>query len=81
MTERFKPVIPEYVKYMADDSLFNAKDICEMFGFKQRTSVHKLVNRGQLPPHDRETEGFRKNGLDRFLWKKSTIMDYINKTW
>jgi len=79
--ERFKPIIPEYVKYMSEESTFSYKDLMEMFGFKHYQSIHELVERGLLPPHDHEIK--IRNGNREMLsrWKKSTIMNYIKETW
>ena len=81
MTERFKPVIPEYVKYMKDDALFSAKDLMDMFGYKKKESVHHLVDKGLLPVHDNEFGPIKGDRKQYFLWKKSTIMNYIKETW
>ena len=80
-SERFKPTIPEYVKYMSEDSLFSAKDLMEMFGFRYKDSVHQLVERGLLPKHDIVHKNNRGNVKIIFQWKKSTIMNYIKETW
>ncbi len=80
-SERFKPVIPEYVKYMNDDAFFSAKDLMDIFRYKQKESVHQLVDRGLLPVHDNECGPIKGSRKQNFLWKKSTIMNYIKETW
>jgi predicted DNA-binding transcriptional regulator AlpA len=73
-SERFKPAIPEYVKYMKDDALFSVRDLVEMFGYKSEKCVYSLVDRKMFPEHD-------KISHSKHLWKKSTVMNYIKETW
>jgi len=83
-SERYKPVIPEYVKYMKDDALFSAKDLMEMFGYKTAWSIHSLIDRGMLPNYDKDLphiDNGPKGKRPIFFWKKSTIMNYIKETW
>ncbi len=79
MAERNKPIDLEYLKYLKDDSLLNAKDIMDIFGFANIGSVHRLVSRKQFPQHDLKSHGFKRNKMISCYWKKSTVMEAIAK--
>ena len=53
---RHKPVLPDYVRYMANDAKFVSNDIEEIFGFSHGTGgVDNLIKKGYLPEPSRKT--------------------------
>lgn len=77
MAERNKPIDLEYLKYLAEDSLLNAKDIMGIFGYTNIGSVHRLVSRNQFPECDLKSHGFKRDKMISSYWKKSTVMEAI----
>jgi hypothetical protein len=83
--DRHKPVLPDYVKYMANDSLFWTKEIGEIFGYSKlhtkNGGVNNLVNNGFLPKPIKIKigfdEGIRKK--PRNGWTKLEVIEAINK--
>lgn len=79
MAERNKPIDLEYLKFLKDDSLLNAKDIMQIFGFKHVAAFNKLVTRNQFPEHDIKRKGIKKMKMPVRYWYKKTVMDAIAK--
>ncbi len=76
MSKKNKPIDLEYLKYLKEDSLLSRKDIQEIFGYKSRSGVNKLIERGEFPEHDLTNS---QNGIRRCFWKKTTVMDAISE--
>jgi hypothetical protein len=75
---RHKPVLPDYVRYMANDAKFLSKDIVEIFGFSYGSGcIDYLIGKGYLPEPSREKRGAMKR-LSR-QWTKLEIIEAINK--
>lgn len=83
--DRHKPVLPDYVRYMANDSLFGTKEIGEIFGYSKinikNGGVQRLINNGFLPEPRKFKIGFAE-GVKRKPhngWTKLEIIEAINK--
>jgi len=74
MTDRFKTINHEYLKYLREDSMLSAKDLQEIFGYKHYSAVHVLVGRGKIPKATHKA--LDKSSLKRY-WLKNEIMPYI----
>jgi len=79
MTTKYKPKIPDYLKYMADDSLINSRDFAEIMGYKSVNCLYDSVSKGRLPKPDFMKPGIGIRGKKQ-MWKKSTIVKFLKES-
>lgn len=77
MTDRFKAINHEYLKYLREDSMLSVRDVQEIFGFKNYNAVHDLVSRGKLPRATHKGKGYSLHNSGKRYWLKNEIMPYI----
>lgn len=77
MTDRFKAINHEYLKFLKDDSMLSVRDLQEIFGYKHYNGVHDLVSRGKLPRATHKALGHSADSRKRRYWLKNEIMPYI----
>ena len=80
---RYKPVLPEYVRYMANDSLFGTKEIGEVFGYSKNSIKHGmvktlLVDKGYLPDPSKLKKIYG-SGRPLNKWTKLEIVEAVYK--
>jgi hypothetical protein len=75
-----KPNVPSWFKTLKSDSLLNARDVAQIFGFASAAHVYRAVCGGRLPTPDYvlksgcASAGFSSN---RVQWYKKTIIKEI----
>ena len=76
--KRKVPINLEYFQYLKPDSMLNAKDIKEIFGYASTHSVDYLVKRGLFPKHDAVNPKM-KTSVDEFFWKRDTVLKALHE--
>lgn len=77
MHKQYIPINYEWLIDLAPDSKLRAKDICEVYGIKQRSLLMR-VSRGQFPEHDHTVviNGFVNQ---QHYWYASTVIKQVRK--
>jgi len=77
--KKHKPINHEYLKYLADDALLSTRDVMEIFGYQNNSSITDMINNYGFPkPEIRQVGHNLKQAKTRF-WTKKTVLDYIKK--
>lgn len=80
MKERHKPILPDYVKYMANDAIFGTKDLMDIFRFKDTSHISRLIKKGYLPEPKKVSRKINtKRKPKSSSWSKMEIIEAINK--
>ena len=65
---------PDWMRNLPGDSCLNRRDIFNLFGYSEKTSVTQLINDGSIPK-----PSYKKHGLSvsTLQWRISEVREFI----
>lgn len=76
VVEKRDITIPDWFKYLPNDSLLTYKEMVIIFGYSEKTNLQQLLKTNSLPPPTPAPDA-RKNGVKIHVWRVDTVKKFL----